>query len=97
MDSKSGIQAYDAPVAGNGQSYRKSAELHEHSSDSMGMDGRGDSSDDIDPELVGGALHSLETKKTAQYAYFTTKDFWIVLLLGYVFRFVMSKARTNPS
>lgn len=84
MPSKGGIQAYATPLANNGQSYRKSADLHEHSSDSVGMDGRGDSSDNIDPEIVGGALHSLENKKTAWYAYLTTRDFWIVFLLGFV-------------
>ena len=80
--NKGGIQPYESPVVGNGQSYDKSADLNEHSSDSMGMDRRGDSDDTIDPEVLGDALHALENKKTVWYAYLTTKDFWIVLLLG---------------
>lgn len=31
------------------------------------------------------ALQELERRKTKWYSYLTTKDFWIVLVLGYVF------------
>lgn len=38
----------------------------------------------VSPEVLEHALESLETQKTAWYAYFTTKDFWLVLALGLV-------------
>ncbi len=42
----------------------------------------GGGDDDVDPEVLQHAIEALETKKTAWYAYLTTWDFWIVLLLG---------------
>ena len=39
--------------------------------------------DDVDPEVLQHAIEALE-KKTAWYAYLTTWDFWLVLLIGFV-------------
>lgn len=40
----------------------------------------------LEPESVAlaRAIHELEGKKTHWYSYLTTKEFWIVLALGYV-------------
>jgi solute carrier family 35 protein F1/2 len=39
--------------------------------------------DEIAPEILGQGLDAIEGKKKAWYSYFTTRDFWIVLALGY--------------
>jgi hypothetical protein len=46
-----------------------------------GVNGDGD---EVDPEVLEHAIEALEKKKTAWYAYLTTRDFWIVLMIGYV-------------
>jgi len=66
---------------------------------SDGLEGNGDGSgsiemvgergvvgdgDEVDPEVLEHAIEALEKKKTAWYAYLTTRDFWIVLMIGYV-------------
>jgi hypothetical protein len=66
---------------------------------SDGLEGNGDGSgsiemvgergvngvgDEVDPEALEHAIEALEKKKTAWYAYLTTRDFWIVLMIGYV-------------
>lgn len=62
------------------------------SSDGLEVNGQGNGSsqmtegsssrDAINPQVLEQALKTLETKKTAWYAYLTTKDFWIVLVIG---------------
>jgi hypothetical protein len=47
----------------------------------IGVNGNGD---EVDPEVLEHAIEALEKKKTAWYAYLTTRDFWIVLMIGYV-------------
>jgi solute carrier family 35 protein F1/2 len=50
------------------------------------LDGRGASNDSsTDPEVLGQAIGALENKKTSWFAYLTTKEFWIVLAIGYIF------------
>ena len=78
------IEAFELPVGNN---YRKS-------SDGLG-EGNGDvevtgdevraveGEDNVDEAVVAQGLQALETKKTAWYAYLTTRDFWIVLCIGY--------------
>ena len=44
---------------------------------------------EVDPEVLEHAIEALEKKKTAWYAYLTTRDFWIVLMIGYVFQSIM--------
>ena len=82
--TKGDFQSYETHVVGNPESYRKNAELNELSSDHTGQAGRGHSDDSVDPDAVGDALNALENKKTVWYAYLTTRDFWIVLAIGYV-------------
>lgn len=50
-----------------------------------------DSEDTIDPAALGQALDALEAKKTKWWAYLATRDFWIVLLIGYVFLLLSSR------
>jgi solute carrier family 35 protein F1/2 len=90
MASKSGATKTTAietqHSVGNGESYRKSSdglegtgeeggsmEMHAH----VGEDG-------VDPEVLEYAIEALESKKRAWYAYLLTKDFWLVLLIGFV-------------
>lgn len=71
-------------VIGNGASYRKST-------DDFGISGWGSGpgngivvEDAASPTELAIALEKLEGKKIKWYAYLTTKDFWIVIILGYV-------------
>ena len=70
---------------GNRESYRKSSD---------GLQGTGEESgsmemhahvgeDGVDPEVLEHAIEALESKKRAWYAYLLTKDFWVVLLIGF--------------
>jgi solute carrier family 35 protein F1/2 len=75
-------------AVGNGDSYGKSSDgLEVMGSDGMEMAGqRGVMNvDEVDPEVLEHAIEALENKKTAWWAYLTTRDFWLVLLIGYVF------------
>lgn len=70
-----------------GETYRKSSdglETNAHAVSSLEMNGeRRIEDDDVDPEVLEHALESLEGKKKAWYSYLLTKDFWVVLLIGY--------------
>lgn len=85
MASKvTGVETY---AVGNGESYRKSSDgLEGNGSGSVEVTGqRGvTNAEDVDPEVLEHAIQALENKKTAWWAYLTTKDFWLVLLIGYV-------------
>lgn len=50
----------------------------------MGSQSRGED-ENVNPEVLEHGIDALEGQKKAWYTYLTTKDFWIVLLLGYVF------------
>lgn len=79
-----GVETY---AVGNGEGYRKSSDgLEGNGSGSVEMTGpRVVSNDDeVDPEVLEQAIQALENKKTAWWAYLTTRDFWLVLLIGYV-------------
>ena len=78
------IEAFELPVGNN---YRKSGDgLGEGNGD---VEVTGDEvravegEDNVDEAVVAQGLQALETKKTAWYAYLTTRDFWIVLFIGY--------------
>jgi solute carrier family 35 protein F1/2 len=43
----------------------------------------GGSGEAVDEVALGRAIDALESKKTKWWAYMATRDFWIVLLLGY--------------
>ena len=45
----------------------------------------GGSEEAVDAVVLEQAIDALESKKTKWWAYLTTRDFWIVLLLGYAF------------
>ena len=78
-----GVETY---AVGNGESYRKSGDgLEGNGSGSVELTPQRVASDeDVDPEVLEHAIQALENKKTAWWAYLTTKDFWLVLLIGYV-------------
>jgi solute carrier family 35 protein F1/2 len=72
-------------------------ETHLGDKSSEGLDGNGNGSgslemtgqrgvtatdEEVDPEILEHALQALENKKTAWWAYLTTRDFWLVLLIG---------------
>jgi solute carrier family 35 protein F1/2 len=76
---------------GNGASYRKSNDDFEVSGSGFGSGNRGgveeiNAMDMAGPALsrieLETALQKIEGKKTKWYAYLTTKDFWIVIILG---------------
>lgn len=70
-----------------GETYRKSSdglETNAQGTGSLDMAGeRRVGDDEVDPEILAHGLEALEGKKKAWYSYFTTRDFWIVLALGY--------------
>jgi solute carrier family 35, member F1/2 len=79
-----GVETY---AVGNGDSYRKSSDgLEVAGSDGIEIAGQrvGTNTDEVDPEVLEHAIQALENKKTAWWAYLTTRDFWLVLLIGYV-------------
>ncbi len=86
-----GNMAYEAKSSG--------VETHVVGGDGKGSDGleaRGENSgsmemradahvgEEVDPEILERGIYALEARKTAWYAYLTTKDFWVVLVIGYV-------------
>lgn len=83
------VDAYDRPL---GNSYRKSADGMVDDGQGRGtleMGGAGiatlvDDDEVVDEAVLEQGIHALEGKKKAWYAYLLTKDFWIVLLIGYV-------------
>lgn len=87
MASKAtGVQAYEV---GNEQSYRKSGDglEGENGSGSVEMTAQRvatNNGEDVDPEVLEQAIQALESKKKAWWAYLTTREFWMVLLLGLV-------------
>jgi len=79
-----GVETY---AVGNGESYRKSGDgLEGNGSGSVEMTGQRvvTNGGEVDPEVLEHAIQALENKKTTWWAYLTTKDFWLVLLIGYV-------------
>lgn len=40
--------------------------------------------DNVSPEVLEHGIEAIEGKKSAWYAYLTTRDFWLVLTIGYV-------------
>jgi hypothetical protein len=84
------IETYERPL---GESYRKSSDGLEGNGDESGSiemvrneyEGvRGVNGENVDGVVLEHAIEVLEGKKKAWYAYLTTKDFWMVLVLGYV-------------
>lgn len=83
------VEAYDRPL---GNSYRKSGDGfygNELGGGAVEINGDGgvravNGEDAVDEVVLEQALQALETKKTSWYAYLTTKDFWLVLAIGYV-------------
>ncbi len=86
-DTETKTTAVETHAIDNGEFYRKSD----------GMEGNGESSnsmtagrrvngldEEVDGEVLEHAIEALESKRTAWYAYLVTKDFWLVLLIGYV-------------
>lgn len=92
MAKATGVEATELPVK---QSY-KAADDMEHvrgESGSIGMRAS-ESEDNIDGEVLEYALQSLESKKKHWYTYLTTKDFWIVLVIGQVLALCITATNT---
>jgi solute carrier family 35 protein F1/2 len=74
-----------------GNSYRKSADGLVDNGQGVGSLEMSDDSavahtnetDVVDEAVLEQGLHAIEGKKNKWYTYLTTKDFWIVLLIGY--------------
>jgi solute carrier family 35 protein F1/2 len=86
-NSETKTTAVETHAIGNGESYRKSnglegnAENGDYMTAGRRVNSRGE---EVDGEVLEHAIEALEKKKTAWYAYLLTKDFWLVLLIGYV-------------
>jgi solute carrier family 35 protein F1/2 len=93
-----GVETYERHV---GESYSKSSDGLEgngNGSGSLEMAGQRvvtNPDEEIDPEILEHAIQALENKKTAWWAYLTTRDFWLVLLIGYVHPLLNSRPKTN--
>lgn len=67
-------------------------ERHTKSSDGAAPEGSGsfemagdrDAGDQVDGEVLEHAIENLESKKKSFWAYLRTREFWSVLILGYV-------------
>jgi hypothetical protein len=73
------VEAYE----GNSHGKNRPGAALQNSGSSQAYDHRGNS-DDVSPEVLGHALGALENRQTSWFSYLTTKDFWIVLGLGFV-------------
>ena len=81
----SAIEAHGIGTA-NGSSYRKSTD--DFGATTEIINGAGQEVEATDAGITGEdlavAIQVIEGKKHQWYAYFTTMDFWAVLILGYV-------------
>ncbi|TAQ86214.1 hypothetical protein B7494_g5466 [Chlorociboria aeruginascens] len=50
--------------------------------------------EDVDGVVLENAIEAIEGKKTAWYAYLTTRDFWIVLVIGQVLALCITATNT---
>ena len=71
----------------NGEYYKPSDGLEGTGDESGSMEMRPQVTDDVDGEVLEQAIEALEGQKKAWYAYLLTRDFWLVLLIGYVSTF----------
>lgn len=93
------VEAYEQPL---GNSYRKSGDgLYGNEGGSGGVEMAGDEGvravdgeDAVDNVVLEQAIQALESKKTAWYAYLTTKDFWLVLIIGQVLALCITATNT---
>lgn len=70
---------------GTGESYKGSDGLEGAGEESGSMEMRTQVGEDgVDGETLERGIEALEGKKKAWYAYLLTKDFWLVLLIGFV-------------
>jgi hypothetical protein len=89
MAGTKGIEAYERDVGG---AYRKSSDGLDgnEGSGSIEMNGRGienDGEEVVDEVILAQGIQALESKRKHWYTYMTTKDFWLVLLIGFVCSF----------
>lgn len=50
----------------------------------LGVNGDRVAGNQVDGEILEHAIENLEAKKKVWWAYLLTRDFWIIILLGYV-------------
>lgn len=93
------VTGVDTYAVGNGESDRKSSDGSPvEVTGSMEMTGqRVANEDDVAPEVLEHSLQALENKKTAWWAYLTTRDFWLVLLIGQVLALCITATNTFSS
>ncbi|KAG9229527.1 solute carrier family 35 member SLC35F1/F2/F6 [Amylocarpus encephaloides] len=58
------------------------------------MEMRAGGDENIDPEILTRGMEGLERKNTKWYAYFLTKEFWIVLVLGQILALCITGTNT---
>jgi solute carrier family 35 protein F1/2 len=81
-DAKStAIETHDTKLA-NEDSNELGNGSNEVSVEGQGLNG---SEEAVDEGVLERGIEALEAKKTKWWAYLATRDFWFVLLLGYVF------------
>lgn len=78
MAKSTGIEAHTHPV--EGESYKANDGLE--GSGSMEM--RGERGEEVDAEVLEQGIEALESRGKKWYAYLLTRDFWLVLAIGYV-------------
>jgi len=107
MASKNGskttaIEAHEIPI---GESYRKSTDGLEVSNgegsgsiEMIGNEGIRSIDDEVlDPIILEQAIEALEGKRTTWYAYFLTRDFWLVLAIGQILALCITATNTFSS
>lgn len=75
------IETHDKKLA-NDESNNLGDGSHDVSVEERGASG---SEESVDGIVLERGIEALESKKTKWWAYLTTRDFWFVLALGYVF------------
>jgi len=80
MAKSTGIQTHTHPV--EGESYKANDGLE--GSGSMEMRNEMGEEEEVDAVVLEQGIQALENKGRKWYAYLLTKDFWIVLAIGYV-------------
>jgi solute carrier family 35, member F1/2 len=96
-NSASKVTGVETYAVGNAETYRKSGDgLEGNGSGSVEMTAQRvtTNAEEVDPEVLEHAIQALENKKTSWWAYLTTKDFWLVLLIGYAL-LPRSRSKTN--
>jgi solute carrier family 35 protein F1/2 len=77
-----GVETYERHVGNKSSDGRDGNGNGSGSLEMTGQRGVVNTDEEVDPEVLEHAIQALENKKTAWWAYLTTRDFWLVLLIG---------------